>query len=136
MSPRRRLLWAVLGGGLLGLLATARFLPPDPRGFGTHERLDLPPCSFHWLFGRRCPSCGITTAWAHAVRGQWPDAVRANACGAALAPLAAMAAVLLIASAARGRWIGPRPGDRQAALAVLAAVALLLAEWAWRTIEP
>jgi hypothetical protein len=75
-----------LGGSLLvaGFLVAAQ-LEPDPRGYGTHQRLGLPECSFQMLFGRPCPGCGITTSLAHYVRGQWRLALAANPAGLLLA---------------------------------------------------
>lgn len=69
---------------VLGLIVLCGFfistqLKPDPRGFGTHQQLGLPPCSFKMIFGIPCPSCGGTTSFACFVRGQWLAAVRANA---------------------------------------------------------
>lgn len=71
----------------LALLGTAVALRPDPRGLGTHEGLGLPPCGYLELTGRPCVSCGMTTSFAHTVRGQLPSALRANAVGTALALL-------------------------------------------------
>ncbi|HVA51097.1 MAG TPA: DUF2752 domain-containing protein [Pirellulales bacterium] len=117
---------------LLAPLALAGWLRPDPNGFGTHRQLGLPPCTFVWLFGVRCPSCGMTTSWSHAVRGEWIQALGSNVGGTLLAAAAMIAAPWLLISAARGRWLLGRPGHR--ALAVLAAVliAVTLLDWIYR----
>jgi len=114
---------------LVTLLGLAAWLRPSDLGLGTHQQLGLPPCSFRFLVHTRCPTCGMTTAWAHAVRGQVAEGLRANAGGVLLAALAAAAAPWLALSAARGRWLGPRP--RINALAVLSVVwaAVVLVEW-------
>jgi hypothetical protein len=57
-------------------------LKPDPRGLGTHEQLWLRPCNFHAQFGLPCPTCGMTTAFAHMARGQFADAFIAQPMGA------------------------------------------------------
>lgn len=55
--------------GLAGLsLLLARWLTPSANGFGTHEQLGLPPCVFFKLTGFPCPTCGVTTSFAHSAR--------------------------------------------------------------------
>ena len=93
-----------------------RCCEPSPPGYGTHQQLGLPPCTFWVLFGRPCPTCGMTTAWAHLMRGEWLDACRANAGGALLGLLAMVAAPWLLGSA-DSRPIGwaLAPSERAAA---------------------
>ncbi|HET6884185.1 MAG TPA: DUF2752 domain-containing protein [Pirellulales bacterium] len=113
-------------------LCVAGWLRPDPNGFGTHQQLGLPPCTSVWLFGVRCPSCGMTTSWSHAVRGQWIKAVRANAGGALLAATAMVATPWLLVSAVRGRWLWGRPGDRALAIVACVLIAATLLDWMYR----
>lgn len=55
---------------------------PDERGFGTHERLGLSPCSWPVAYGIPCPTCGCTTAACLLVHGRVVDAVVAQPFGA------------------------------------------------------
>ncbi|WP_437226351.1 DUF2752 domain-containing protein [Planctomicrobium sp. SH661] len=90
----------VLGGFLACLLVT-----PDPRGFGSHQQLGLPPCLFKILFGLPCPGCGGTTSFAHFVRGQWISSLRANAAGFAAALIGLMFVFWGLLSSLQGRLI-------------------------------
>ena len=76
-----RLVWMAVAIGALSVLLLARWLEPDPRGFGTHEQLGLPPCGFAQLTGLLCPSCGLTTAFAYMARGFLTPALEAHALG-------------------------------------------------------
>lgn len=116
---------------LLGGFVLAFSLTPDPRGFGTHERLGLPPCTFRALFGIRCPTCGMTTSFAYLTRGRFSQALEANAAGVVLAAACAVQIPWCWGSAIRGRLIGvSRPTQTLLALLlVLAGVSLL--NWLW-----
>ena len=59
---------AMVAIGLLLPLGAAVRLQPAREGLGTHQQLGLPPCTFRVLFDRPCPSCGMSTSWAHLVR--------------------------------------------------------------------
>ena len=70
-SRNDKLQYCVLIGAATALLAVAYSLRPSERGFGTHEQLGLPPCIFLQLTGIPCPSCGLTTSFAHAAHLNW-----------------------------------------------------------------
>lgn len=131
-SLRNRLLVAVVGLVLLAPLLTATRLQPSPRGLGTHQQLGLPPCTIRALFGMRCPSCGMTTSWAYAVRGQLWASAKTNVGGALLAVLTMAAVPWWLASAVRGTWLTPFPSDNTLACGAVVVVLVTLADWAWR----
>jgi len=125
-----RLVIVLAGSVLLGLLITAARLTPSPRGMGTHQQLGLPPCTIVALYGIPCPSCGMTTAWAHLLRGHVVAAVRSNAGGAMLAVLAAMCGPWLVGSGLAGRWLIGPPREGVTLAVGLAIVVLTLMQWA------
>jgi hypothetical protein len=78
------------GRWLLVLMIAAVFLlawmlSPDDSGSGTHRQLGLPECLLLQATGVRCPTCGMTTAFAQFVRGHWASALQANPAGVLLA---------------------------------------------------
>lgn len=98
-------LWAALI--LLGsaaVLAVAFYLHPNPRGVGTHAQLGAGPCGFLVMTGYPCPTCGMTTAFAFTVRGQWLQAFWAQPAGFLLALGVLGAAITSLFSLATGRW--------------------------------
>ena len=123
-----------LAAALTAVLATAAWLKPDPRGYGTHEQLGLPRCTFYAMAGFPCPSCGMTTSFAWSVRGRPDRAWRANPAGSLIAPTCAVLAAWLLACAASGRTWGTRSIDGVLIGVVLAAVALGLGAWLFRLI--
>jgi len=125
----RRMLLVVLATGLLSLLVLAAWLTPDPRGFGTHQRLGLPPCSFQQMTGWRCPSCGMTTSWSYLMRGRIAASFRANAGGALLGLICLVVAPWALVSGLRGRWLTKPPGPSVAAGLVSVLLVVTLADW-------
>lgn len=129
--PARSLLviWGLL---LLGGFALARCLEPDPRGFGTHQRLGLPPCTFRLLSNLPCPGCGMTTSFAHFTRGNFVQSARSNVGGALLAAFCAALVPWCWVSALRGRLsIVSAPAKTLAIVLVLIAV-VTLSQWILR----
>jgi hypothetical protein len=85
-------------------LGIAAWLTPAPRGFGTHQQLGAGPCGMLLLTGLPCPTCGMTTAFSHTVRGQWLRAFCVQPAGFLLA-LATIAAVFVLGGVVvKGRW--------------------------------
>lgn len=98
-----RLLLAGLVCFLVAGFTLAYQLEPDTRGYGTHQRLGLPPCTFRFLLGIPCPSCGMTTSFAHFVRGEFVSSLQANWVGTIMATVSALAIPWGIISLAIGR---------------------------------
>ncbi|MCG8450556.1 MAG: DUF2752 domain-containing protein [Pirellulales bacterium] len=125
---QRILLAAVAAGGLL-LLMAARYLEPDPRGFGTHEQLGLTPCYFRQSTGHICPTCGMTTAWAHALRGDIGRAASTNLGGALLCLLVLWGAPWLMISTIMGRPWGVKLAPKVLLVIATAWLAVTLLDW-------
>lgn len=132
LGRNARLGLAATALAFLAVLGLARWLRPDPRGFGTHRQLGLPPCEFRATTGYPCPACGMTTAFAWMTRGRLEPAWRANPAGCALAPLTGALALWLLAAAWRGRPVGTKSLDTPLVVLVIAAAALSLIAWAAR----
>jgi hypothetical protein len=128
----QRLVLVGAGAILVGLLATAACLKPSSRGYGTHQGLGLPPCTVVVWYGMRCPSCGMTTSWAHMTRGQVVLAVQANSGGALLAIIAATVGPWILASGLIGRWLGGPPRESLTIAVGLAVVVTTLIDWSLR----
>ena len=81
----------------LAVLSVAWRLAPAASGLGTHQQLGLPACTFFRVTGWPCPSCGMTTSFAHAAKLQFAQAIADQPFGflvflttLALAPAAAV----------------------------------------------
>lgn len=127
--------WVILGlavAVVLGLVVLGTLLEPDPRGYGTHEKLGLRPCMPMELWNLPCPGCGVTTSVAHAARGELLASLVTQPFGLLLA-LSALGFVGWVGVGhVRGRdlWEELRRHDL-ARLAKVAGVAMMLA-WIYK----
>ncbi len=132
LSGRERLLAAAVAAAAATPLAVAWRLEPDTAGVGTHQQLGLPACG--WMSGMNlpCPSCGMTTAFSLAVRGDFIASFQAQPMGAVLAIAAAAAVVVAAFTAATAsrsyQLLGPFLGGRT----VWAVVVLLALAWVYK----
>ena len=118
----------------LGLLVLAGALEPDPAGFGTHRKLGLYPCSMPLTTGYPCPTCGMTTAFAHAVRGQWIRAFRAQPAGLALCLGVVAAAGLALSVVVSGTAWRVNWYRIPTMWLMVTAIGLLLAGWGYKIV--
>ncbi len=133
-SAKSRLLLACIAIVLLSLFTLAAGLTPEPSGIGTHEQLGLPECGVIRMWGVRCPTCGMTTAWAHVAQGEFRQGLSASMAGSMLAVLALPTAVWLLASATLGRWCYLLPWANLVFPLLATLVGLALFEWMVRVL--
>ncbi len=133
-AGRARAIAAACFCGCAALLGVAAWLPPSPAGLGTHQKLGLPPCGFLMLTRLPCPTCGMTTAYAHAVRGQWWRSAGAQPMGFVLALATAAGAALSLFTLATGIVWAPNWYRMRPERVVFAVLALLLVGWAVRIV--
>jgi hypothetical protein len=117
---------------LVAGFAVAYSVEPDPRGFGTHQRLGLPECSFKLIFDIPCPSCGMTTSFANFTRGRFADAARANIAGLLLAVVSLVMIPWCWAGAYRGRLWGVDQPDMALLWLLLVLAGVCLLQWGTR----
>ncbi len=90
----RRWIGAAVALAAAVVLGVAAYLEPSPLGIGTHTQLGGPTCGWLVIMDIPCPTCGMTTAFAHAADGNLWAAFRTQPMGAVLA--VGTAAALLI----------------------------------------
>ena len=115
---------AIYGSATLAsilVITVAWFVEPAPRGFGTHERLGLPPCLFLRITGRPCPSCGLTTCFSQAAKLQFRAAARTH-------PFGLLQFGLTVAAIPWGVWLLVR---RMPLEEVVRSRATLPVLWTW-----
>lgn len=80
----------------LSILFTAGSLKPHTKGMGTHQLLGLRACEFEVSYNMPCPTCGMTTSFAHAARGNLLRSFLVQPAGMVLALLTAMGAIVSV----------------------------------------
>lgn len=85
-----RLMATAIAGACTAILLVAAWLSPSPSGLGTHGQLRMPACGWIALFDLPCPTCGMTTAFAHAADGHLLASLHAQPLGSLLALATAM----------------------------------------------
>ena len=99
---------------------------------GSHVALGLPPCGFLLWFELPCPTCGLTTAFAHLARLQLTASLRAHPLGVPLFAAAVGAVPLGLRGALRGDRLSDFVERYQLDRVALGLVIALLATWGAR----
>lgn len=128
-SPPARGIGLLLVGGVLAVFVVARSIVPDPAGFGSHQQLGLAPCMMPAAIGLPCPTCGMTTAFAHAARLDFPAAFLAQPVGLLLAVLTAVAGLAGLDLLVTGRYWMVNWYRVSPAKLVVAGTVLLCISW-------
>ena len=102
----RRLIAAVVMLASGAVLGVAAWLTPSPAGLGTHQQLRMPQCGWIAIADLPCPTCGMTTAFAHAAHGHLWSSFRAQPLGCALALATAMAFIVSVYVTVTGSRLG------------------------------
>jgi hypothetical protein len=128
--------WLVLGFalGALALTAVLAFaIDPDPRGFGTHERLGLPPCKPMEWWNVPCPGCGVTTSIALVGHGHFWASIVNQPFGFLVAIGLPLFAAWAIVSALRGKNLATAVGKWRIGWWGIALVAVMALSWLYKT---
>jgi hypothetical protein len=117
-----------------GILGLAAWLTPDERGYGTHEQLGFGRCGMLVTTGLPCPTCGMTTAFAYAVRGRLFRAFLAQPAGLLLALATAAAGLGAAWTVVTGRMPPVRMPFIMPYRLFFGLLVLLLGSWAFKIV--
>jgi hypothetical protein len=127
-----RLIAALVAALCLGVLLVAARLDPSAAGHGTHTQLGLPACGWALALGKPCPTCGMTTAFALAVRGRFVASFLAQPMGFLLAVATAAAVWAGLYISLTASQLGRVFGGMVTARVLWAAAALAAGAWAFK----
>lgn len=125
---------------LLSVLSLAAWLTPSTSGFGTHEQIrfrsgaGLQPCTWATISGKPCPTCGMTTAFAHAAEGDLLASFHAQPFGAILAVVTSMAFWITLHSALTGSAAVETAVAAMGRRALWTTLALLALGWGYKIV--
>jgi hypothetical protein len=127
--------WVLLAGALSGVLGIALLgvlVDPDPRGFGTHEKLGLAPCRTIEWWNIPCPGCGVTTSVTQIAHGDFLGAFVTQPFGWVVVGGALVAALWALLGVARGRDLYRDLKSRDLKLAGVLAACAMVVSWIYK----
>ncbi|MAT81661.1 MAG: hypothetical protein CMJ29_08450 [Phycisphaerae bacterium] len=119
----------------LALIGVASSLTPAEEGIGTHKSLGLPECNWIATMDLPCPTCGMTTAFSHTVRGNWLEAMQAQPLGLVFCIVAAMAVLGGLWTLLTGASVGSLVATVWNRWWVWGLIVLALLAWVWKVLS-
>lgn len=126
--------WAWLAAiAALSVLSVAAWLQPSVEGHGTHEQIGgLTRCVWVATMDRPCPTCGMTTAFAHAANADLRASFMTQPFGSALAVLTALGFWAALHVGITGSTVGRLCLGALNGRVATMVVGALLAAWAYK----
>lgn len=132
-SPQvRRLMALAVGVCCAALLTIAMIVAPSSQGLGTHEQLNLPTCGWITMMDLPCMTCGMTTAFSHAVRGNFFESLLTQPMGFVLAMGTAITLLISLHVAVTGSKLAGLFGRFYSARVMWLLVAFAAASWVFK----
>ncbi len=125
----------MFGLGCVLVIGISFALKPSPAGWGTHQRLLLPPCYFRLLTAKPCATCGLTTSFCNIARGRFETAFHANPAGLVFFPFTVVFGAMALAGALSRRSFIERILSFGGTRAWLVVVPTILVLWAWQLLH-
>lgn len=132
LTPGERIVAALVGAGCIGVLAIAAMLKPSPTGITTHGGLGLPPCGWEATTGYPCMTCGMTTSFSWAVRGNFLASLWVQPFGTVLALLCAVTFWAGLYAAVTGKPVHRMLSVLRPRTCFILVGVLGLGAWAWK----
>lgn len=133
-SLTQRLAAAVVAIASIALIATAASLAPSAQGHSTHTQLGLSACAWPILYDTPCPTCGMTTAFAHAADTSPVQAFQTQPFGALIALAAASAFWICLHTALTASLAAPTALSLLTPRSLYILLALALVAWVYKII--
>jgi Protein of unknown function (DUF2752) len=126
----------IMACGFLVVFVIAAWLHPYdadglPKSMATHTQLGMPPCNMVVMYGKPCPSCGMTTSFSLLVHGDVWNSLKANWVGTLMAIFWMGLIPWGFYGTIRGRLLWVRNGELFLTFSVGAILVLMVLRWAW-----
>lgn len=136
ISKLTRAFLGVMALGFLCVFGIAAWLHPydeagQPYSMATHTQLGMPPCNMVVLYGKPCPSCGMTTSFSLLVHGDVANSLKANWVGTLIAVFWMGLIPWGLLGAIRGRVAWVKNLELFLTITVGVVLALMILRWIW-----